>query len=103
MRQYKHRGCESVMYTYVGSGDGPNPYGVPRSSDWLLMGKPIKPYSEMAAECPDCHQIVSFRSHHTFEALDGKPFFAPHGHAITPVSPTRRSLWQRIKEFFTKG
>jgi hypothetical protein len=103
MRQYKHRGCESVMYTYVGYGDGPRCDAPPRSREWLFMGGPIEPFSPMEVKCPDCHQTVNFRKHTQFEATDGKPFFGTWDHPITPKIPTRRSFWQRIKEFFTKG
>ena len=103
MRQYRHKGCTTPMYTYVGYGDGPLRGGIPRSSDWLLMGEKIPAGSYMATICPDCRQRVSLGNIQTFEALDGKPFFGTWDHSTTPVIPTKPTLWQRIKELFTRG
>jgi hypothetical protein len=105
MRQYKHRGCESVMYTYVGYGDGPSSSSSgPMSKDWLMSnGEHPRTGSSDTSVCPDCKQRVSIFRTSALVALDGKPFFGTWDRQITPKIPTHRSLWQRIKDFFTKG
>jgi hypothetical protein len=98
MRQYKHRGCESVMYTYVGEGDGPSATQRILSQDWLMPdGTKPKPGDDFA-RCPDCGEKFM----PSIQKLIPVDQYWPARALPLPI-PTKPTFWQRIKEFFTKG
>jgi len=50
---FRHKGCKTEIFRYMGMVPLSSKL-IMRSSEWLVFGKPVEPFSSAIVRCPDC-------------------------------------------------